>query len=112
MNKLSRTSNYNATSQCAPRTRKHEGCTEKLPLSRRDPIETWRGSSMAKINELKYDLLRHLFYSPELAVSDSRLFPRLKKFLAEKKFERKQLIEAAREYFPNLDKAEFSKKKK
>lgn len=67
---------------------------------------------MAKINELKYDLLRHLFYSPELAVSDSRLFPRLKKFLAEKKSERKQLIEAAREYFPNLDKAVFSKKKK
>ena len=42
--------------------------------------------TMAKINELKYDLLDHPPYSPDLAPSDFYVFPNLKKILAGKRF--------------------------
>ena len=38
-------------------------------------------SAMAKIHELKYELLLHLPYSPDLAPSDFHPFPKLKMFL-------------------------------
>ncbi|KAA5582499.1 hypothetical protein F3H14_37350, partial [Pseudomonas aeruginosa] len=42
--------------------------------------------AMAKINELKYDLLSHPPYSPDIAPSDFHLFPKLKSFLGGQKF--------------------------
>ncbi|QQP39478.1 Mariner transposase, partial [Caligus rogercresseyi] len=42
--------------------------------------------SMAKFYELRYELLPHPPYSPDLAPSDYSCFPNLKKWLAEKRF--------------------------
>ncbi|EFN62105.1 hypothetical protein EAG_15697, partial [Camponotus floridanus] len=42
--------------------------------------------AMAKINELKFELLSQLSYSPDLAPSDYHLFPILKTWLGGKKF--------------------------
>lgn len=39
-----------------------------------------------KLRELKIKLLPHSLYSPDLAPSDFHLFPKLKTFLAEKRF--------------------------
>ena len=42
--------------------------------------------SMAKFHELRYELLPHPPYSPDLAPSDYFLFPNLKKWLDGKRF--------------------------
>ena len=41
---------------------------------------------MAKINELKYELLEYQPYSPDLAPSDFWLFSHLQKFMCGKRF--------------------------
>ena len=41
---------------------------------------------MAKINELKFELLLNAPYSPDLAPSDYFLFPNLKKWLSGQRF--------------------------
>jgi histone-lysine N-methyltransferase SETMAR len=42
--------------------------------------------AMGKIRDLHYELLQHPSYSPDLALSDSSLFPKLKLFLAGQRF--------------------------
>lgn len=60
--------------------------------------------TMAKINELKYELLDHPPYSPDLAPSDYHLFPHLKRFLSGKRFSSNQeAIDAVDGYFASLD---------
>ena len=50
---------------------------------------------MSKLRGLKYDLLEHPPYSPDLAPSDFCLFPNLKKFVAGKRFSSNEEIIAA-----------------
>ena len=58
---------------------------------------------MAKINELKYELLEHSPYSPDLAPSDFWLFSHLKKCVRGKRFSyNDEVIAAVDEYFADL----------
>lgn len=58
---------------------------------------------MTKINELKYNLLSHSPYSPDLA-SDFHLSPQLKTFPGGQRFVADEEIkEAVTEYFANLE---------
>lgn len=64
--------------------------------------------AMAKINELKYDLLPHPPYSPDLAPSDFHLFPKLKTFLGGQKFATNdEVIAVVEEYFAGLERNHF-----
>lgn len=64
--------------------------------------------TMAKINELKYELLQHPPYSPDLAPSDFHLFPKLKIFLGGKRFSTEEEVhEAVNQYFGSLDENHF-----
>lgn len=64
--------------------------------------------AMAKINELKYDLLPHPPYSPDLAPSDFHLFPKLKTFLGGQKFDTNdEVIAAVEEHFAGLERNHF-----
>ena len=59
---------------------------------------------MAKINELRFELVPHAPYWPGLAPSDFSLFPNLKKFHAGKKYESDEdVIAATNKYFDQLD---------
>ena len=58
---------------------------------------------MAKIHELKFELLEHPPYSPDLAPSDFHLFPELKKFMRGKRFSSNEgVIAAVEAYFADL----------
>lgn len=60
--------------------------------------------AVAKINELKFELLPHAPYSPDLAPSDYFLFPNLKKWLGGKRFANNEEVESAVDgYFEALD---------
>ena len=62
----------------------------------------------AKLVELRYELLPHPPYSPDLAPSDFFLFPNLKKSLAGKKFgSNEEVITATEAYFAELDESYF-----
>lgn len=63
---------------------------------------------MAQINELKYDLLPHTPYSPDLPPSDFYLFPKLKTFLGGQKFAiNDEVIAAVEEYFAGHERNHF-----
>ena len=51
--------------------------------------------AMAKINELKFKLLPHAPYSPDLGPSDYFLFPNLKKWLGGQRFANNEELESA-----------------
>lgn len=62
----------------------------------------------AKLVELRYKLLPHPPYSPDLAPCDFFLFPNLKKSLAGKKFlSNEEVIAATEAYFADLEKNYF-----
>jgi len=64
--------------------------------------------AMAKINELKFELLPHAPYSPDLASSDYFLFPNLKKWLGGKRFANNEEVESAvNGYFEELDNSHY-----
>lgn len=64
--------------------------------------------TMAKINELKYELLQHPPYSPDLAPSDFHLFPKFKIFLGGKRFSTTEEVhDAVNQYFGSLDENHF-----
>ncbi|GBP33922.1 Histone-lysine N-methyltransferase SETMAR [Eumeta japonica] len=64
--------------------------------------------TMAKIHELRYELLPHPAYSPELALCDYYLFPNLKKWLDGKRFEsNKEVITETNAYFESLKKTYY-----
>ena len=72
----------------------HEKICEKRPGLQKKKIIFHQDNAPAhtaqktitKITELKYELLQHPPYSPDLAPSDFWLFPHLKKFLRGKHF--------------------------
>ena len=62
-----------------------------------------------KLHELKYRLVRHPLYSPDLSPSDYYLFPNLKKWLGGKRFtSNSEVMEAVSGYFEDFDKSYFS----
>ena len=64
--------------------------------------------AMGKLRDLRYDLLSHPPYSPDLASSDFHLFPNLKKFVSEKHLVSNEEIErAVDEYFNSLADSHF-----
>lgn len=64
--------------------------------------------TMAKIHELKFELLEHPPYSPDLAPSDFHLFPELKKFMRGKRFSsNEEVITAVEAYFADLPDSHF-----
>jgi len=59
--------------------------------------------TIAKISELKYELLQHPPYLPDLAPSDFWLFSHLKKFMRGKRFSlNEEVIAAVEAYFDSL----------
>ena len=59
---------------------------------------------MAKFYELRYELLPHPPYSPDLAPSDYFLFPKLKKRLGGKRFySNDEIISQTNTYFEDLE---------
>ena len=59
---------------------------------------------MVKIDELKFKLLPHAPYLPDLAPSDYFLFPNLKKWLDGQRFANNEEVESAVDgYFEKLD---------
>ena len=64
--------------------------------------------AMAKFHELRYELLPHPPYSPDLAPSDFFLFPNLKKWLAGKKFtSNEEAINETNAYFEEFPKSYY-----
>lgn len=64
--------------------------------------------SMAKIMELKFELLPHPPYSPDLAPSDFFLFPNLKKWLGGQRFySNDEVISQTEAYFADLPSSYF-----
>lgn len=58
---------------------------------------------MGKLRDLRYELLAHPPYSPDLAPSDFYLFPHLKKFLRGTRFSSNdEVIGTVNEYFEGL----------
>ena len=63
---------------------------------------------MVKFHELRYELLPHPPYSPNLASSDYLLFPNLKKWLGGKRFySNDEIISQTNTYFEDLEKSYF-----
>ena len=61
---------------------------------------------MAKFQELRYELLPHSPYSPDLTPSDYFLFPNLKKWLGGKRFySNDEIISQTNTYFEELEKS-------
>jgi len=63
---------------------------------------------MGKLRDLHYELLEHPPYSPDLALSDFFLFPKLKLFLTGQRFSSNQeAIAAVEGYFADLTKNSY-----
>ena len=59
---------------------------------------------MAKLDQLRFELVAHPPYSPDLAPSDYYLFPNLKQWLQGKRFRSNEEVIAETEaYFEGLD---------
>ena len=86
------------------------GIKKKWPHSARKKVlfhqDTHHTSviAMAKINDLKFKLLPHAPYLPDLVPSDYFLFPNLKKWLGGKRFSNNEEVDSAvNGYFEELD---------
>ena len=66
--------------------------------------------SQAKLNELRFEMLPHPPYSPDLAPSDYYLFPNLKRWLQGKRFTSNEQVELETDgYFAELSKSYYTK---
>lgn len=86
--------------------RKRPHLVKKKILLHQDnaPVHTC-AVAKAKIEELRYELLPHPPYSPDLAPCDFHLFPNLKKWLGGQRFSsNNEVIAAVDGYFEGLDK--------
>ena len=65
---------------------------------------------MAKINELRFELLPHPPYSPDLAPSDFYLFPNFKRWLQGQRFSSNEEVKWETDgYFGGLDKSYYKR---
>ena len=63
---------------------------------------------MAKLFDLRYEILAYLPYSPDLASFDYFLFPNMKTWLGGKRLSSiEEIIDATNEYFQGFDKNYF-----
>jgi len=91
------------------RERKHCFAKKKFNFHQDNAHAHKGGLTMAKLNELKYELLNHAPYSPVCAPIDYYLFPYLKKFLAGKRFtSNDEAIAAVNGYFAELEENHFN----
>lgn len=88
---------------------KRPGLAKKKILYHHDnaPVHT-SGVASQKLTELKFQIVDHPPYSPDLAPSDYHLFPNLKKFLAGKRFRSDEEVKVAvNGYFESLEENHF-----
>lgn len=88
---------------------KRPGLLKKKILYHHDnaSVHTCR-TAMQKLEELRFEIIDHPPYSPDLAPSDFHLFPNLKKFLAGKRFESNEEVKTSvNEYFESLEESYF-----
>lgn len=80
---------------------KRPGMAKKKILFHQDNAPSHRSiATMAKLSELRFELLPHPPYSPDLAPSDYFLFSNLKKHLQGKSYgSNDKVIEATNDYF-------------
>ena len=65
--------------------------------------------AMSKLHQLKYELVKHIPYFPDLAPSDYYLFPNFKKLLGGERFtSHSEVMHAVSGYFEDFDKSYFS----
>lgn len=88
---------------------KRPGLQKKTILFHQDNAPAHKSVlAMAKFKELTFKLLEHPPYSPDLAPSDFRLFPNLKRFLRGKRFSsNEEVITAVDGYFEDLPQNHF-----
>lgn len=90
-------------------TEKRPGMAKKKVLFHHDnaPVHSSRVAQQ-KLAELRFQLLPHPAYSPDLAPSDYHLFPKLKTFLAGRKFESNEdVIQKVNQYFESIEAIHF-----
>jgi histone-lysine N-methyltransferase SETMAR len=89
---------------------KRPGLKKKKIIFHQDNAPAHKSAlTISKLTELKYELLEHPPYSPDLAPSDFHLFPNLKKSLRGKRFSSNEEVIAAIEgYFEGLPENHFS----
>lgn len=90
---------------------KRPGLTKKKIIYHQDNAPAHKSAlTISKLTELKYELLEHPPYSPDLAPSDFHLFPNLKKSLRGKHFSsNEEVIAAVEGYFEGLPEDHFRK---
>lgn len=83
---------------------KRPGLAKKKIIFHQDNAPAHKGAlAMAKLTKLRYELLDHPPYSPDMAPSDFYLFPNLKRFLRGKHFSSNdEVITAVNGYFEDL----------
>jgi histone-lysine N-methyltransferase SETMAR len=88
---------------------KRPGLTKKKIIFHQDNAPAHKSVlTISKLTELKYELLEHPPYSPDLAPSDFHLFPNLKKALRGKRFSSdEEVIAAVEGYFEGLPENHF-----
>jgi histone-lysine N-methyltransferase SETMAR len=88
---------------------KRPGMAKKKVLFHHDnaPVHSGRVASQ-KLSDLKFQVLPHPPYSPDLAPSDYHLFPKLKTFLAGQKFQSNEdVMKCVNDYFEGLEENHF-----
>ena len=90
--------------------KKRPHLAKKKVLFHHDNAPAHSSSAIAtmKLIELRYELLPHPTYSPDLVPCDFFLFPNMKKWLGGKRFtSNEEAIAATEAYFANFDKPYF-----
>ena len=85
--------------------------TKKKPLFQQDNAPVYKSmKTMVNLNDLRFELLPHPPYSPDLASSDFYLFADLRKMLQGKRFiSDDEVIAATEAYFEAKDKSFYKK---
>jgi histone-lysine N-methyltransferase SETMAR len=101
------TGEYYSNLLTRPDEKSHEkrpGLQKKKIIFHHDNAPVHKGVlAMGKLRDLRYELLEHPPYSPDLASSDFHFFPKLKLFLTGQRFSSNQEVIAAVEgYFAHL----------
>lgn len=90
---------------------KRPGLAKKKILFHQDNAPAHKSVvAMAKLHELRFEVLNHPPYSPDLAPSDYYLFPNLKKHLAGRKFStNEEVIAETERFFEELGESAYKK---